>query len=52
MEHCLTYLEKWREESQNLSYLTQEEKDKRCLSKQTEFGWKITSKCVFFLFCI
>ena len=48
MEGILSYLDGWREEANQRDGMTQEEKNRLCISQQTDDGWHITSN--FFKF--
>ena len=43
MEGILSYLDGWREEANQRDGMTQEEKNRLCISQQTDDGWNITS---------
>lgn len=52
MEEVIQFLDAWEEDAKSQTGLEPEEIAKRCLSKQTSFGWKLTSEKYFLLFII
>ena len=43
LESVLGYLEGWRAQADATVGMRKEEKDRLCLSHQTDFGWHLTS---------
>ena len=43
LEGVLSYLERWSEEANQRDGMAQEEKNRLCISQQTDDGWHITS---------
>ena len=44
LEKVLKYLDDWRAKAESTVGMSKEEQAKLCLSRQTDFGWHITSE--------